>query len=126
MKTGIYSIICVICLLLGSVFALASCNSDNPVGIVSAEINENGELVLVYSDGNEQNLGIVVGKDGVDGADGSLISPQAEAASLPQARKDFAARFESYVTSKRQFSRAVGVPARAVRLRRITHPQARE
>ena len=70
MKTRIYSIICVICLLFSSAFALTSCNSDDPVGIISAEINEDGELVLVYSDGNEQNLGVVVGKDGADGKDG--------------------------------------------------------
>lgn len=70
MKTKICSIVCVICLLFGSAFALSSCNSDDAVGIVSAEINENGELVLVYSDGNEQNLGVVVGKDGMDGVDG--------------------------------------------------------
>ena len=70
MKTKIYSIICVICLLLCSGFALTSCNSDVAVGIISAEINEDGELVLVYSDGNEQNLGVVVGKDGENGSDG--------------------------------------------------------
>ena len=84
MKTRIYSIICVICLLFSSVFALTSCNSDNAVGIVSAEINENGELVLVYSDGNEQNLGVVVGKDGENGADGSLIITS-DGSSIPAA-----------------------------------------
>ena len=65
MKTRFCSIICVIFLLFGSIGALSSCNSDDAVGIISAEINEDGELVLVYSDGNEQNLGVVVGKDGV-------------------------------------------------------------
>lgn len=70
MKTKIYSIICVICLLLGSSFALSSCDSSDAVGIANARINENGELVLIYSDGNEQNLGVVVGKDGADGKDG--------------------------------------------------------
>lgn len=70
MKTKIYSIICVICLLLGSSFALSSCDSSDAVGIANAQINENGELILVYSDGNEQNLGVVVGKDGADGKDG--------------------------------------------------------
>lgn len=105
MKTRICVVICVICLLLGSVFALASCSSDDPVGIVSAYINEDGELVLVYSDGNEQNLGIVVGKDGengkngedgadgtngqngingVDGADGSLVI-MSDGSSIPAA-----------------------------------------
>ena len=29
--------------------------------------NGKGELVLYYSDGSEQNLGVVVGKDGADG-----------------------------------------------------------
>ena len=70
MKTRIYSIICVICLVLGSIFALSSCNVNDSVGIVSAEINENGELILVYSDGSEQSVGIVVGKDGANGIDG--------------------------------------------------------
>ena len=70
MKIKIYSIICVICLLFGSAGALTSCNSDDAVGIANAQINENGELILVYSDGNEQNLGVVVGKDGADGKDG--------------------------------------------------------
>ena len=71
MKTRIYSIICVICLLFSSGFALTSCNSDNAVGIVSAEINENGELVLSYADGSEQNLGVVAGANGADGKDSS-------------------------------------------------------
>ena len=70
MKTRFCSIICVIFLLFGSIGALSSCNSDDAVGIISAEINEDGELVLVYSDGNEQNLGVVVGKDGENGNDG--------------------------------------------------------
>ena len=71
MKTRIYLIVFVICLLFSSAFVLTCCNSDDAVGIVSAEINENGELVLVYSDGNEQNLGVVVGKDGENGKDGA-------------------------------------------------------
>ena len=71
MKKRISSIICAICLLLGSMFVMSSCNSNEAVGVVSAEINENGELILVYNDGNEQNLGVVVGKDGEDGEDGA-------------------------------------------------------
>ena len=70
MKTKIYSIICVICLLFSSSFALSSCNVNDAVGIANARINENGELILVYSNGNEQNLGVVVGSDGVDGENG--------------------------------------------------------
>ena len=70
MKTRICTIVCVICLLFCCFFALSSYNSNNAVGIASAEINDNRELVLVYSDGTEQNLGVVVGKDGADGVDG--------------------------------------------------------
>ena len=70
MKTKIYSIICVICLLFSSSFVLSSCDSSDVIGIANAQINENGELILIYSDGNEQNLGVVVGKDGSDGKDG--------------------------------------------------------
>ena len=38
--------------------------------VVDADINKDGELVLTYSDGSEDNLGTVVGKDGQDGQDG--------------------------------------------------------
>ena len=70
MKPKICSIICVICLLFSSSFVLSSCNSNDAIGITNAEINENGELILKYSDGTEQNLGVVVGSDGVDGENG--------------------------------------------------------
>ena len=45
-------------------------------GVVDAEINDKGELILIYQDGTEQNLGVVVGKDGSDGVngeDGALV-----------------------------------------------------
>ena len=34
------------------------------VSLASAYINEKGELILVYTNGKSQNLGVVVGKDG--------------------------------------------------------------
>ena len=40
------------------------------IGIVKAEINADGELVLTYTDGKAVNLGKVVGADGKDGKDG--------------------------------------------------------
>ena len=61
---------CVICLLFSSSFVLSSCDSSDVIGIANAQINEDGELVLTYSNGNEQNLGVVVGKDGENGSDG--------------------------------------------------------
>ncbi len=44
---------------------------DQGVGIESATINENGELVIKYTDGKEINLGKVVGEDGQDGSNSS-------------------------------------------------------
>ena len=43
---------------------------ENGVGISKIEINDKGELVITLSDGTVTNLGVVVGKDGVDGKDG--------------------------------------------------------
>ena len=74
MKIRIFSIICVISLLLSSVFALSSCDFDGAVEIIGAEINDDGELILIYSDGSEESLGVVVGKDGENGEDGSVGS----------------------------------------------------
>lgn len=45
-------------------------NGKDCISITKATINENGELVLTYSNGNTDNLGQVVGKDGKDGTDG--------------------------------------------------------
>ena len=87
MKNQIKFVSLVIGLLILFSFMLSSC-VQTTVGVVSAEINKNGELILTYGDGTEQNVGTVVGKDGkngangkkgangqngVDGADGSLI-----------------------------------------------------
>ena len=38
--------------------------------ISNAEINDDGELVLTYSDSSSSNLGVVVGSDGKDGTNG--------------------------------------------------------
>ncbi len=40
------------------------------ISITGAEINENGELVISFSEGNPVNLGKVVGADGKNGANG--------------------------------------------------------
>lgn len=41
-------------------------NGADGRGIISSEINANGELVLTYSDGSTANVGIVKGKDGTN------------------------------------------------------------
>lgn len=71
MKTSTRSIICAVLLLLVFTLLLSSCNSTTTIGINNAEINENGELILYYSNGTKQNLGVVVGQDGSEGEDGA-------------------------------------------------------
>lgn len=45
-------------------------NGADGIGITNSEINENGELVLTYSDGSTANLGVVVGDKGDKGDTG--------------------------------------------------------
>lgn len=77
MKKKLLSILCAVCLLLGATAALPSCVLIEPVGILDADINEYGELIIKYSNGREQNLGIVTGGDGKDsegsGGDVSIV-----------------------------------------------------
>lgn len=76
MKNRIISIVCVLLLLLSVSAVFAGCENFEPNGIRTAGINDNGELVLYYTDGTKQNLGTVVGtdgKDGVNGQDGSVL-----------------------------------------------------
>ena len=61
---------------LGKVTADAPDGKDgapgtNGRGIAEAVVNEDGELVLTYTDGETQNLGRVVGADGADGEKGA-------------------------------------------------------
>ena len=71
MKIKIYSIMLVVCLMLSISVLFSSCDMNASAGVTNAEINENGELVLSYADGSEQNLGVVVGANGADGVSGS-------------------------------------------------------
>lgn len=54
-----------------SCLLLAGCASQGAVSIIDAQINAAGELILYYSDGSRDFLGVVVGQDGKDGSDGS-------------------------------------------------------
>ena len=67
MKKRFSTILLCVCLAVWMLI-LASCKAA--VSVVSAFINDNGELVLSMSDGSTQNLGKVTGKDGKDGIDG--------------------------------------------------------
>ena len=58
-------------LLSALILSLASCSTkDEPLGIAKVKINSDGELIITYTDGEKENLGVVVGKDGKDGKDG--------------------------------------------------------
>lgn len=76
MKTRIVLFTCIVCLLCCFLLSLTACQFQQTSGVEYAKINDNGELILTYQDGTEQNLGVVVGKDGgagADGADGTLV-----------------------------------------------------
>lgn len=62
-----------IILLIGALIAkpfVLDLFREEPVGIIHSQINDQGELILYYSDGSSENLGVVVGADGADGMDG--------------------------------------------------------
>ena len=69
MKNKLLTVLCISCLLL-CMLTFSACQLHGTVGLMNAEINEDGELILIYEDGSEQNLGVVVGNDGQDGKDG--------------------------------------------------------
>ncbi|MBR5263468.1 MAG: trypsin-like peptidase domain-containing protein [Clostridia bacterium] len=66
MKTKLLSFLLLLCLL-----AFSSCTTETLIGITEAKINKDGELIVTYGDGTEQNLGVVVGENGKDGAAGN-------------------------------------------------------
>lgn len=72
-----YAVCSVLCLLLACALLLCGCSYQPPYYLFDARINENGELVLTYSDGREETLGTVVGKDGKNGRDGTDGTPGA-------------------------------------------------
>ena len=67
MKNKIFSLLlCTVMALL----TLSSCQALFPKNVVGASLNENGELILTFSDNTTQNLGVVKGADGNDGNEG--------------------------------------------------------
>ena len=70
MKTKILSFVCVFSLLVSLSLTMSACKSKETIGIWGAQINDAGELIMIYENGVEQNLGVVVGKDGTNGTDG--------------------------------------------------------
>ena len=58
-------------MMISLTFVLSSCYSASYKGIKETYINSDGELVIVYTNGEKENLGVVAGKDGEDGKDGA-------------------------------------------------------
>ena len=59
------AIACCIIIALITVFGVVACCMIKDQNFVkNVELNENGELVITLTDGNEVNLGVVVGEDG--------------------------------------------------------------
>ena len=63
------AITCLLLIVMLMLPLLSSCVADTR-SISRTEINESGELIVHYSDGSSENLGIVKGADGEDGAPG--------------------------------------------------------
>ena len=58
-------------LILCSFLLLCSCQLESePRGVRTVEINDNGELIIVFTDGTTTNAGVVKGEKGDAGADG--------------------------------------------------------
>ena len=73
-------IVFALCAMLLLLCILVACDAETPVSITKSEIVK-GELVITYSDGTSENLGKVVGRDGMDGEEG-LQGPQGEKAEI--------------------------------------------
>ena len=81
----IASILLIVSMLLASVAMLSGCSMTPAVpsvSIVGTEINADGELIVRYSNGTRDNLGVVVGKDGEPGKDGANIEVPLVAAEI--------------------------------------------
>ena len=65
-------LICAVSLLLSIFLAVVMpfYSEEDAAGVINAGINESGELILTYSNGEKQNLGVVVGQNGTDGTEG--------------------------------------------------------
>lgn len=68
---GLMVVLLAFCCVVGMAFGMTGCSdAADTKGIQSTAINGNGELVVTYTDGTSENLGVVVGSDGKDGTDG--------------------------------------------------------
>ena len=60
-----------LCVVLALSIILTGCGGKDGVGIKRTRINDKGELIITYTNGKSENLGVVVGQNGEDGQDGA-------------------------------------------------------
>ena len=70
MKKKVLFVMALVCILALGACLLAACNQEQTPTVTNAIINEAGELVLIYSDGSAQNLGVITGAQGPQGEQG--------------------------------------------------------
>ena len=64
MKKKVLFVMALVCILALGACLLAACNQEQTPTVTNAIINDAGELVLIYSDGSAQNLGVITGAQG--------------------------------------------------------------
>lgn len=70
MKKKVLFVMALVCIFALGACLLAACNQEQTPTVTNAIINEAGELVLIYSDGSAQNLGVITGAQGPQGDQG--------------------------------------------------------
>ena len=70
MKKKVLFVMALVCILALGACLLAACNQEQTPTVTNAIINDAGELVLIYSDGSAQNLGVITGAQGPQGEQG--------------------------------------------------------
>lgn len=70
-RVGVWILVAVLILAIVGQMVFMAGVMRNTVSISGTTINAKGELIVLYSDGSQENLGVVVGRDGMDGQDGT-------------------------------------------------------
>lgn len=68
---GLWILVTVLILTVIAQMIGMACITADTVSVTGTTINASGELIVLYSDGSQENLGRVVGRDGMDGEDGT-------------------------------------------------------
>ena len=104
-KKGAFRWIVVALLVACLVLQVASMvGSAGAKQLESTYINDKGELIVTYSDGSSENLGVVVGKNGNDGVDGTttiINGAEANAVGITQGLRSSVSIFCTFTQESR-------------------------